>query len=38
MHPLRRKLDDIFWPTIIYGTTIILLMILLSPLWLWAVR
>jgi hypothetical protein len=38
MHPLRRKLSDAFWNGVIIVATILIWAILLSPLWLWAVR
>jgi hypothetical protein len=38
MHPLKRKLHDIFWNCVIWSLTIVLWLILLSPLWLWVVR
>jgi hypothetical protein len=37
MHPLRRRLGDVFWKTIIYGASLLLWLVMLSPVWLWAV-
>ena len=38
MHPLRRKLTDIFENGIVYGVSILLWLLLLSPFWLWLLR
>jgi hypothetical protein len=38
MHPLYRKLHDIFWSSVIWGLSIVLWLIMLSPIWVWAVR
>jgi hypothetical protein len=38
MSPLRRKLTDALWNTVIYGTSALILIIQFSPFWLPFVR